>query len=126
MAYPFASAVGSLDMSSASVASQRPQASSVPSDRPEYNPAPAAFVQVTCPKIPYAPPTTMLLEPGGSDLAPGLLLSPSLVAVENGVVFVPVVNVGATGAAVHCKQVFGTLHVVEGIEGSELSFEEEH
>ncbi|KAK5913556.1 hypothetical protein CgunFtcFv8_008079 [Champsocephalus gunnari] len=84
------------------------------------------FVQVTCPKIPYAPPTTMLLEPGGSDLAPGLLVSPSLVTVENGVAFVPVVNVGATGAAVHFKQVLGTLHFVEGIEGSELSFEEEH
>jgi len=34
----------------------------------------------------------MLLEPGGSDLAPGLLLSPSLVTVDNGVAYVPVVN----------------------------------
>lgn len=36
------------------------------------------FVKVTCPKVPHALPATMLLESGGSDLAPGLLLSPSL------------------------------------------------
>lgn len=52
------------------------------------------FVKVTCPRVPYAPPATMLLDPGGSDLAPGLLLSPSLVTVDNGVAHVPVVNVG--------------------------------
>ncbi len=62
----------------------------------------------------------MLLEPGGSDLAPDLLLSPSLVTVVNGVTYVPVVNVGATGATVHAKQVLGKLHQVEGIEGQQL------
>lgn len=44
------------------------------------------FVKVICPKVPYTTPKHMLLEPGGSDLAPGLLLSPSLVTVVNGVV----------------------------------------
>lgn len=55
----------------------------------------------------------MLLEPGGSDLAPGLLLSPSLGTVVNGVTYVPVVNVGVTGATVHAKQ---------GIEGQQFNF----
>ena len=64
----------------------------------------------------------MLLDPGGSDLAPGLLLFPCLVTVNNGVAYVPVVNVGATGANVHSKQVLGMLHVVEGIEEEQLCF----
>jgi len=64
----------------------------------------------------------MLLEPGGSDLAPGLLLSPSLVTVANGVTYVPVVNVGVTGATVHAKQVLDRIHQVEGIEGQQLNF----
>ncbi len=46
----------------------------------------------------------MLLEPGGSDLAPGLLLSQSLVTVVNGVTYVPVVNVGFRGATVHANR----------------------
>lgn len=79
------------------------------------------FVKVTCPKVPYTAPKLMLLEPGGSDLAPGLLLSPSLVTVVNGVTYVPVVNVGVTGATVHAKQVLGKLHQVEGIEGQQLN-----
>ncbi len=64
----------------------------------------------------------MLLEPGGSDLAPGLLLSQSLVTMVNGVTYVPVVNVGVRGATVHAKQVLGKLHQVEGIEGQQLNF----
>lgn len=78
------------------------------------------FVKVTCTKVPYTAPKPMLLEPGGSDLAPGLLLSPSFVV--NGVTYVPVVNVGVTGATVHAKQVLGKLHQVEGIEGQQLNF----
>ena len=82
------------------------------------------FVQVNCPKVPHAPTKSMLLEPGGSDLAPGLLMSPALVTVSKGVAYVPVVNVGATGATVHSKQVLGVLHLVEGIEEPQLHFEE--
>lgn len=70
------------------------------------------FVKVTCPRVPH----------GGSDLAPGLLLFPSLVTIDNGLAYVPVVNVGATGA--HPKQVLGMLHQVEGVEGEQLDFEE--
>lgn len=62
----------------------------------------------------------MVLEPGGSDLAPGLSLSPSLVI--NGVTHVPIVNVGSTGATVHAKQVLGTVYQVEEIEGQQLNF----
>lgn len=62
------------------------------------------FVKVTCPKIPFTAPRSMLLEPGGSDLAPGLLLSPSLVTGVNGVTYAPVVHVGVPGATVHAKQ----------------------
>lgn len=83
------------------------------------------FVKVTGPRVPYMSATTML-EPGGSDLAPGLLLSPALVSVSNGVTYVPVVNVGATGATVHSKQVLGMLHLVTGIDGQQLSFEGEN
>ena len=82
------------------------------------------FVQVNCPKVPHAPVKTMLLEPGGSDLAPGLLMSPALVTVTNGVAYVPVVNVGTTGATVHSKQVLGALHLVEGVEEPQLHFDE--
>lgn len=84
------------------------------------------LVKVTGPRVPYMSSTNMLLEPGGSDLAPGLLLSPALVSVCNGVTYVPVVNVGATGATVHPKQVLGMLHSVTGIDGQQISFEGEN
>lgn len=84
------------------------------------------FIKVTCPKVPHMTPATMLLEPGGSDLAPGLLLSPSLLSVINGVTYVPVVNVGATGATVHSKQVLGMLHSVVDIQAEQLRFEGEN
>lgn len=84
------------------------------------------FVKVTCPRVPHSLPTTMLLEPGGSDLAPGLLLTPALLHVFNRVTYVPVVNVGATGTTVHSKQVLGVLHSIEGVDGQHLSFEGEN
>ncbi len=63
-----------------------------------------------------------MLEPGCSELAPGLLLSPSLVRVINGVTHVPIVNVGTTGTTVHAKQVLGRLYQVEEVEGQQLNF----
>lgn len=91
----------------------------------EFIPAGSLKFKVTCPSVPHASPATMLLEPGGSDLAPGLLLSLSLLCMVNEVAYVPVVNVGATSATVHSKQVLGMLHSVEGIEGQQLSFDGE-
>jgi len=84
------------------------------------------FIKVICPKVPHTPPVTMLLEPGGSDLAPGLLLSVSSLSVSNGLTCVPVVNVGATGDTVHSKQVLGMLHSVVDVQAELLRFEGEN
>lgn len=59
----------------------------------------------------------MLMKPSGTDLAPGLHLSPELVTVTNGVACVPVVNVVDTGSSVHLRQILGTLQSVEVVRG---------
>lgn len=62
-------------------------------------------------------PVSMLIEPGGSDLAPGLLLFPVLVAVTNGVACVPVVKIRVSGSSVYLRQILGMRQLVEVVKG---------
>ncbi|KAG1930572.1 interleukin-1 receptor accessory protein-like 1-A [Pimephales promelas] len=53
---------------------------------------------------------TVLFEPAESGLPSGLLVSPALVRVNCGTVYVPVVNVGTVEVVLYASTVLGTVH----------------
>ncbi|KAL1259109.1 hypothetical protein QQF64_009686 [Cirrhinus molitorella] len=73
------------------------------------------MIPVTCPQVSGAV-VEFLLEPPRSEentLPEGLLLSPSLVYAERGLVYAPIVNVGSTEIWVAPRCIIGTVQVVK-------------
>ena len=75
------------------------------------------LVAATCSAHFGAASTPVLLEPASNSLPDGLLISPSLVRVHRGTVFIPVVNVGRTSATLFPRHSVGQLTqvTVEGL-----------
>lgn len=67
------------------------------------------LVAATCSTQFGAASATVLLEPASDSLPEGLLVSPALVQVQRGTVFVPVVNVGSTCATLYPRHSVGWL-----------------
>ncbi|KAL1278784.1 hypothetical protein QQF64_025457 [Cirrhinus molitorella] len=73
------------------------------------------MIPVTCPQVSGAV-VEFLLEPPRSEentLPEGLLLSPSLVYAERGLVYAPIINVGSTEIWVAPRCIIGTVQVVK-------------
>lgn len=76
------------------------------------------MVPVTCPQVSGAV-VEFLLEPLGPEenaLPEGLLLSPSVVYAEGGLVFAPIVNVGSVDVWVAPRHTIGTVQVVKVVK----------
>lgn len=73
------------------------------------------MVPVTCPQVSGAVIEFLLelLAPEENALPEGLLLSPSLVYAERGLVYAPIVNVGSTEVWVAPRRIIGTVQVVK-------------
>lgn len=71
------------------------------------------FVAATC-SVTYSS-VTVLFEPPASGLPSGLLASPSLLRVDGGTVYVPIVNVGTVDVLLYASTVIGTVNKVDVI-----------
>uniref|UniRef100_A0A8C6TVK3 ribonuclease H n=1 Tax=Neogobius melanostomus TaxID=47308 RepID=A0A8C6TVK3_9GOBI len=72
------------------------------------------FIQVVCPKFATTTLPSVLLEPlDKSRLPAGVLISKALLMVQQGIVQVPVVNVGSQDAWLRPYSSLGSLHVVQ-------------
>ena len=68
------------------------------------------LVPATCSTQPFG--TTVLFEPSDQGNPAGLLVSPALLRVERGTVYIPVVNVGTSDVLLHPRTEVGALHEV--------------
>ena len=88
-------------------------------------PGTIAWVPARCPHLSDASWPAVLLESGGdvAPLAPGLLVSSALLPVRDGVVWVPVANVGCHTALVTPKAILGEAFVPAAVQPTHSDYE---